>query len=412
MSLSLTLAIYIYAKVAGSYSDLSRIKGGKMGDNGHSNELTPQVIKALDLVKALNPEERRQFYQADLSYPEPEEITDPWKPFTLADAYQPRPAVEYIAAGMFALPSLNIVYGSPGTLKSFWLADLMVCVAAGEAWLPPAPWIVDNAAKSIITHKSPTMWADFDNGRRRTHDRFAALGRARNLPADSDLIYYSMPAPWLDASDKASIGALASRMLSHGTKLLVVDNLGVVTGDAEENSGEMASIMSLFRQTAEETGAAIVLIHHQRKSNGMTGRAGDSLRGHSSIEAALDLALLVEREDYSDTITIKATKTRGEDVLPFSAAFTYDNNQQGEMNTARFFGIATEDLKSTGAIEQAIIGSLTDKMLNKSNLAKDVKMLLPDVGINRIRDVIDRMASLNKIKGSPGKNNTERVFTL
>jgi hypothetical protein len=201
--------------------------------------------------------------------------------------------------------------------------------------------------------------------------------------------------------------------MRYDTKLLIVDNLGTVTGDAEENSGEMVQVMSQFRQLAEETGAAVVLVHHQRKSNGTVGRAGENLRGHSSIEASLDLALLVEREEYSDTIAIKATKTRGEDVLPFSATFTYNQDPDTkELKTAKFYGIATEDTKSTSAIENVIRENLTGQRMNKTALQKAVKEDLPDIGVNRIRDVIDRMAGTGKIKTETGKNNTEKVYTL
>jgi len=346
-------------------------------------------------------------YMADQLSGDGREKPDPWQVFTLADAYQERPPVEYVAAGLFALPSLNIVYGSPGTLKSFLLADLVTCVAAGEEWLTPAPWITNNLAKGIATTRYPAMWLDFDNGRRRTHDRFGALGRARDLPEDTSLYYYSMPSPWLNASDKASIGHLSIRIQNRDVKLVIIDNLGVISGDVEENSAEMGHVMSFFRQIAEETGAAIVLIHHQRKSTGMGGRAGDALRGHSSIEASLDLALMIEREDYSDTANIKATKFRGEDVLPFSAAFTFSNKPDGELDQARFFGIATIDTKSNAAIEQAILEALSGESMNKGELTKAVRELLEDEsgkapGLNRVRDMIDRMAALNKISQTTG----------
>jgi AAA domain len=363
----------------------------------------------------LDPEAKREFNHLALNPSELEDTrpADPWQPFTLADAYQERPPVEYIAGGLFALPSLNIPYGAPGTLKSFWLADLLVCVSAGIIHLPPAPWITGNGAKAIPTKQNPVMWCDFDNGRRRTHDRFGALGRAHELPADNrNLIYYSMPSPWLDASDKASIGNLALRIMDHGAKLVVIDNLGVVSGDAEENSSEMARVMSGFRQLAEDTGAAVVLVHHQRKSNGSTGRAGDALRGHSSIEASLDLALLIEREDYASIVTIKPTKSRGEDVLPFSAAFTYTLKDNGELDTAKFFGVASEDKKSDVAIDKAILAALPAGLtMNKTDLAKVVKTELTDVGVNRIRDRIDQLESLKKIRASTGKNNTERIYS-
>jgi hypothetical protein len=194
-------------------------------------------------------------------------------------------------------------------------------------------------------------------------------------------------------------------------KLVLVDNLGVVSGDADENSGDMVAVMSEFRQLAEETGAAVVLVHHQRKGTGYAGRAGDSLRGHSSIEASLDLALMVEREELSDTVTIKATKVRGEDVLPFTAVFTYERRPDGELESAQFFGIAAEDNRSGEAIEREIMVALLGCSLNKTELTKAVKEVLKDVGINRIRDRIDRLSATGKLVVSNGKNNTEKIFS-
>jgi hypothetical protein len=348
--------------------------------------------------------------------PEDQAQADPWQAFTLADAYQERAPVEYIAAGLFALPSLNIPYGSPGTLKSFLLADLAVCVAAGVEWLTPAPWVSVNQSKAIQTRQCPVMWLDFDNGRRRTHDRFAALARARDLPPETPLYYYSMPSPWLNASNMADIGNLILRIKEKQAQLVIVDNLGVVSGDAEENSADMGKVMSHWRQLAEDTGAAVVLIHHQRKGNGLGGRAGDTLRGHSSIEASLDLALMIEREEYSDTVSVKATKVRGEDVLPFSAVFTYENDQNFEMHTAKFYGIVSEDTRSGAALEREIKAALAGVSLNKSDLVKAVKEALTEdggkgPGVNRIRDMIDRMAADGKIAANSGQR-TEKIYNL
>lgn len=383
-----------------------------------SDNLTPDEIskwtRGLDTlypgVADLVRKQTEQRIKGNGSEPDPEP-SDPWQAFTLTDAYQDRPPVEYIAAGLFALPSVNIVYGSPGTLKSFLLADLAICAAAGIEWLPPAPWINGNIATAITTRQCPAMWLDFDNGQRRTHDRIGALARARELPIETPITYYSMPSPWLDATNKNSIGALSLRVQDKGGKLVIIDNLGVVSGSADENSSEMSQVMSLFRQLAEETGAAVVLIHHQRKGNGTTGRAGDTLRGHSSIEAAIDLGLLIEREELADTITLKATKVRGADVLPFSAVFTYEDNPAGDLLTAKFFGTATEDLQSNPAIKREIKAALYGTTMNKTELTGAVKTILPDVGKNRIRDMIDRMATGGELLMISGQR-TEKVYRL
>lgn len=335
------------------------------------------------------------------------EISDPWQPFTLLDAFEDRPRTQFVTDGIFTMPSLNIVYGPPGCLKSFLLADQAICVAAGLPWLPSAPWQTGKSI-SFATKQVPVMWVDFDMGENKTHERMAALARARNLPVDIPLYYYSMPLPWLDASKPGSTGMLALRAQNMGAKLIIIDNLGTVSGGVDENSGAMIQVMSNFRQLAQETGAAVILIHHQRKSNGLAGRAGDTLRGHSSIEASLDLGLQVDRE--ADIVTIKSTKTRGVDVLPFSAAFTFEHQANGDLDTAIFYSLEVEDNISSKAIEREILSALQGETLNQINLAKTAKEKLPEVGMNRIKDMINRLENNKVIYSKSGTHNAKIYY--
>jgi predicted ATP-dependent serine protease len=283
-----------------------------------------------------------------------------------------------------------VVFGAPGDLKSFALADLAVCIAADLPWLPEAEF--QPGACPIPTRQAPVVWIDYDNGRRRTDDRFAALGRARNLPESIPLFYYTMPTPPLNASDDVSIAQLTQRVINHGAGVVIIDNLRTVSGGADENSADMGDVMYRLRRLAEDSGAAVVVIHHQRKGNGITGvRSGDTLRGHSSIEASLDLALCVEREPYSESITFRATKSRGGTVYPFGATFTYDTDDNGELHSALFYGRVVEDTNSNTAIENAIRMSLVNTSLNQSALVKAVKEIVQDPGKNRVLDTIKRM---------------------
>jgi len=370
----------------------------------NQTEYDPAVIKAVRSLITQDANFQREFNYLAL-HPElipnghdPE--ADPWRVFTLTDAYLERPPIEYIAAGLFPLPSLNIVYGAPGTLKSLIMADLAVCVAAGELWLPPAAWMP--GATGFATKHTPAMWIDFDNGARPTHERIGALARARNLPTDTPLYYYTLPTPWLDASKPESMGNLINRIISKGAQLVVIDNLGLISGGAAEGTEAMIPIMGALRQLAEATGAAIVVIHHQRKTGKLTTRAGETLRGHSSIEAALDLAILVEREEGSNIISLKSTKTRGVDVYPFSAEFTYTHKPNTtELETAKFWGLAVEDTTSDRAIEKAILDVLSLETLNQSSLVKAVKER-GITGTNRILSVIKRLETSKKIKAETG----------
>jgi RecA-family ATPase len=266
------------------------------------------------------------------------------------------------------------------------LGDMAVCVAAGRSWLQ----------REVI--QSPVLWIDFDNGQRRTHERFAALARARSLPDNTPLSYVSMPQPWLNAESPEDIEKLMNRIVKNNIKLVCIDNLGLISMGAEEKSDAMIPIMANLRLLSEQTGAAVSVIHHQRKGTSVNSRAGDSLRGHSGIEGAIDLALLVTREECGNWITIQSTKTRDVEVLPFMAEFRYDHKiGSNELQTASFVKIELEDRTSDAAIEKALIDICNENPVITQKKAVALAKKDLDVGINRIRHVYKQLKNSNRI---------------
>lgn len=340
----------------------------------------------------------------------PQSQNQQWQIKTLADAYAERPPLEFLIEGLFTLPSLSMVYGNSGSLKSMLLADMAVCVAGGLNWLTPTQGS-ENLSRQV--KRCPVLWCDFDNGSRRTDERFDALGTAYQLSADTPLYYVSMPSPWLDISKTDSVMMFYDTCMALGAKFIIIDNLGVTIGGSDENSADMSTVMGNARWLSEQMGAAIIFIHHQRKATGVIGHAGDDLRGHSSIKAALDLALLIEREDRSKSITIKSTKTRDIDVPPFGAMFEYEHKLgTTEMKWGRFFCEPVDDSNSDAAIERTVYEILTDKPhQNQAQLTLSVKSILEAPGKNRIWSVVNQMVSEGKILVSVGSKNA-KIYDL
>jgi len=208
-----------------------------------------------------------------------------------------------------------------------------------------------------------------------------------------------MPSPWLNAGSPRDIDSLIARVNDRSIKFICIDNLGLIAGSADENSAEMIQVMGNLRLVAERTGAAVVVIHHERKSSGTGGRAGDAVRGHSSIEAALDLALQVEREPHSNVVTIKSTKTRDVDVMPFGAEFRYEHKPDiGDLATALFVPYEVEDDTSDHAIEREILSVLADApLLKQTELIEKVKRQGIEAGKNRIGPIANRLADKGRI---------------
>jgi hypothetical protein len=321
-----------------------------------------------------------------------EPITESWNIRTLKDAYRERPPTEYIVDKYFAIGTLSIVYGAPAVMKSMLMADLCTCIVAGQDWLPGSR----ENGNGIIVKKSPTFWLDMDNGTRRTDERFDALAKARNLPIDSPLYYLSMPNPPFALDDIDSLLLLIDEINDMQAKFVVIDNLGLSTGNVEENSAGMARIMGYLRILTERTDSAVVVIHHQRKGGAGQSRAGDALRGHSSIEASLDLALHVVREPDSSDITIRSTKTRGVDVPQMRGSFNFEH-APGTHDLAKAWFSGIKQTRGTNAVRSEVMTVVMEHgEISKGRLADVVKERLgaEAPGINNVRNWINELVDV------------------
>jgi hypothetical protein len=260
---------------------------------------------------------------------------------TLKDAYAPHPPQEHIVGKMLPIPSLDILYGPPGSLKTMLLMDLAAHVASGQPWLPGKDTVCE--ATPIDVTQAPVVWLDMDNGRNRIDVRWAAICRALNLPDTTPIFYQTFPNPPFIASDPDCVQWLMNAITHFGARLTCIDNLGAISGGADENSAEMLEVMYGLRLIVEQARTAMVAIHHSNKASDVSERShkrkGNALRGHSSIEGAVDLALLVSRGEGDDSITIQSTKTRDRDVPAFCALWDYEHNDEGDLKAARFYGL-------------------------------------------------------------------------
>lgn len=375
----------------------------------------------LNGVGIITPEDREAEREAAARA---ERLVGRWQVYTLEDAYQERDPIRFLVDGLLPYPSLSIVYGGPGSLKSMLLADLMAAIVAGERWLEPLPGSDREPGVTFATSQAPSLWIDFDNGRRRSHERMEAFGRARALPTNAPFYYVSMPQPWLDASNKSMVEQLAELIDERRAKFVVIDNLKLITGKIDENSGEMAQVMGNLRWLCEETESALETIHHQRKSGGMADkgiRKGESLRGHSSIEAALDLALLVERKEGEDAVAVIPTKVRGfQEHNIFGAHFTYDHRPgTKDLSLARFYSLAvvTKEEREIEVIQDAIKNALRGRSPNSTELVTAVRDTLAAIpggtapGINKVRGILKSMVDGKEvIEDGNGKGRLYRLI--
>jgi hypothetical protein len=290
------------------------------------------------------------------------------------------------------------------------LTDMMGAVVAGNIWLPRTL----GEAGGYKTIQMPSLWIDYDNGTRRSDEHFEATGRWNNLPEDAPLYYMSMQMPWLNPKDARVMKMLKEFILNYDIGLVVMDNLGLVSGGADENSAEMIPVMGAYRALADETKACVTLVHHQSKTNA-TNRRGNGLRGFSGIEGALDQAYNVDREDVgSSFINIIPTKVRGAPIDPFAAQFTYEHKPGTlELHRAGFYGMEVKSATSDTAIRDTVVELLAQGGQAQNELVTLVKGQLDDkVGVNRIRAQIKLLVEERTIAEVNGSRNAKYYALL
>lgn len=333
-------------------------------------------------------------------------------PYTLESAFEERPPLDFAIEGIFPIPSLSILYSPPGEGKSMLLMDAAICVAAGKRWLTHE---TDPQGSGWATRKLPTFWYDYDNGSRRCHERFQALAKGHGLsPSDGLPFYYlSVPSERLDASSVGILeGCFRPLIDDYGVQFVCIDNLSTISGDMDENSVEMVRVMSNLRAFAEVYKIACVVIHHQRKGNGNgKERAGESLRGHSSINAAVDLALQLKGSDGLGEVTLTSTKSRGKELAAINARFTFTPRPDQELDTARFYGTApSKEVAEQRAISLAVQVIAEHGPMNKSSLTQHLETY--NISKGKARKAIKDCVQANKLSEAKGSVCNELIYSL
>ncbi len=199
------------------------------------------------------------------------------------------PPPAWLIDDVLATASLAVLYGKPGSGKSFLALDWALCVAAGVPW---------NARE---VRGGPVLYVAAE-GIGGMGVRLRAWTETFNIPEPDAIHFYPGSISLLETERRIGLIELAQRL---NPTLVVFDTLArsIVGGD-ENSAKDVGVAIDTADAVKSETGATVLLIHHTTKS-------GDSYRGNSSLEGAADTMVLVEAEDA--TLTVKCDKAKDAD---------------------------------------------------------------------------------------------------
>lgn len=332
--------------------------------------------------------------QADLSA---FEISSGWQAFDLADVVNENiPPIEWVIKSFLPRPSVIVMFGRAKHKKTMVVMDMCHHIAGGLTWMTSSP----NANDGIEVTPARVVWVDLENGSMLLKRRMKAFAKALDIQIQhGQFRAYSMPDPWLDLSKPENTITMIERIKGLGNVgVLVIDHLGQVFGGIDENSALASQVMGSIRQISEACNTAVILIHHAKKGIGKdSGLIEDQLRGSGAILAGVDAAFLVERDLVDkNQVTVKPVAVRGPDAPNISANFSFEQDENLDLTSARFWRIAYRSISER--VHDAIIQALTEnKNLNQTKLRAAAKKIDSSLSDANIRDGIATLEGTGEI---------------
>ena len=186
------------------------------------------------------------------------------------------PPVRWMVRGVLPLEGLAALYGPSGSGKSFLVLDVAACVAGGAY-----DWFGHRVTQCPVTYCALEGEAGMGKS---VH----AWSQHHQKPVPEFLRFIAQPFDLLDVADLAK----AVQSVGGTGGLVILDTLNRAAPGADENSSvDMGRIIAAAKQLQNRTGGLVLLVHYTGKD------ATKGLRGHSSLYAALDGAIEVNRTD-------------------------------------------------------------------------------------------------------------------
>lgn len=161
---------------------------------------------------------------------------------------------------------LAVVYGRPKAGKTFWALDLSLSIATGRDFHGA------NVSRGRVTYIAA------EGGPARLRDRIAAWLKAHGAAEQEINEHWELVAAPVDLADPRRVGELLGA-LRGPRALMVFDTLARCMSGDENSQKDMSAAVRGCDRIRAETGAAVMLVHHEGKDGSKGARGSTVLRG-------------------------------------------------------------------------------------------------------------------------------------
>ncbi|WP_417706513.1 AAA family ATPase [Rheinheimera aquimaris] len=221
----------------------------------------------------------------------------------------------WLVENFFEKGSLNMVFGEPGTYKSFLAMELAFCISKG------LDWYGNSTFKGDVIYLAGEGFSGIQK-------RVTAL-ESKYSTHQQGIYVSSKPAEIINAN---SVSEVLKAIDDHSIKpvLIVVDTLHRNLGEGDENSSkDIGLFIKNLDLIKTKTNAAVLCIHHSGH-----GDKGHS-RGSSAIRASLDSEYQLKAKENGVELTCKKMKEfEKPDSMQFVLSTITVNSASGSVESA------------------------------------------------------------------------------
>lgn len=191
--------------------------------------------------------------------------------------------------GLVPLEGVGVIYGKPGSGKTFLSLDMGLCVATGRPWL-------DRDVESC-----PVVYVASEGGLRAARNRIIGWRQNRGIK-DTSGFSCAVANFALTGGADALIDEIRSQGVAPG--LIVIDTLNQNFGPGDENAAQdMSRFVSAVKAVQRAFRCFVLVVHHSGKDE------TKGSRGHTALLGALDFEAKIAGE-VGEAKSLEITKSR------------------------------------------------------------------------------------------------------
>ena len=280
------------------------------------------------------------------------------------------PKQQWLVHGVLPLQGSAAIFGAPGTGKSFLALDLAVRISEGiDQWFG-----VGVKQRDVVY-----MALEGGGGIRKRID-------AWEIENSREVKNLQLVIGEFNLNNSEHVSGFLKDMIPILDKgwVTFIDTLNQASpGSDENNSVDMGLLLAAAKRIANESGGVVVLIHHSGKTS------SKGLRGHSSMNAAMDLTIEVKKEGLGNSWNTHKVKD-GDDGINkhFTlAVHTTSGSTLEEHETScaiRSVEAPEQEKVPTGSLQKPLFKALKDQFDSSGPIRKDVALDIAKIALEHL----------------------------